>query len=263
MAQIINATFDSTNLQDANVILTQIQHDTIPPAELKRYRIVRGDGEVITDKRFGAKKILLIGRVNGSTRTDLETRLDALRTAVVGYNKVGKQLVIDYKGVSRTYTATCTNISVDRRNGVINFAEFQIEFICTTPFGADTASTTLLTSTAQTTSPNSKAITVGGTAESQKLVITILVNSFTGASINTITLKNNLTNYAISVSRTWVAADSLVVDVANMTVKVNGVEVEYSGAFADYAPGSQTLVYSDDFTARNVNITVASTARYL
>ena len=44
-----NAIFDSYDLQDANIILTKIEHDTIPARELKRYRIVRGDGELITD----------------------------------------------------------------------------------------------------------------------------------------------------------------------------------------------------------------------
>lgn len=170
---------------------------------------------------------------------------------------------IEYNGTTRNYTATCVNINIDRRNGTINFAEFQIEFISTTPFGKAPSSSNLLTSTAQTTSPNSKAITVAGTAERQKLVITVELNSFTGAVANTITLKNNDTNYAISVSRAWVAADVLEIDVENFSVKVNGTDVDYSGAFPDFAPGSRTLVYSDDFTARNVDIKVSQVARYL
>lgn len=260
---IKNATFDSYDLQDANIILTKIEHDNIPAQELKRYRIVRGDGEIITDKRHGAKRILLIGRVNGSSSDDLESRLDTLREKVVGYNKINKQLVIDYNGTTRVYTAVCTSFSIDRRTGTVNFAEFQIEFVSTTPFGKAPASTNLLTSNSQTTSPNSKAITVAGTAERQKLVITVELNSFTGGAANTITLKNNETNYAISVSRVWTVADVLVVDVENFSVKVNGVEVDYSGAFPDFAPGSRTLVYSDDFSARNVDIVVDSVARYL
>lgn len=257
------ATFDGYSLQSSNIILTKIEHDNIPAQELKRYRIVRGDGEIITDKRFGAKRILLIGRVNGTSSDDLESRLDTLREKVSGYNKVNKQLVIDYNATTRQYTAVCTSFSIDRRTGTVNFAEFQIEFISTTPFGKAPASSNLLTSPAQTTTPNNKAITVVGTAERQKLIITILLNSFTGTVANTITIKNNETNYAISVSRLWVAADSLVIDVENFSVKVNGVEVDYSGAFPDFAPGSRTLVYSDDFSARNVNITVTTTVRYL
>jgi len=258
-----SAICDSYDLQDANIILTKIEHDTIPARELKRYRIVRGDGELITDNRYGAKRIVLIGRVQGSSTTDLESRLDTLRANIVGYDKINKTLEIEYNGTTRNYTATCVNINIDRRNGTINFAEFQIEFISTTPFGKAPSSSNLLTSTAQTTSPNSKAITVAGTAERQKLVITVELNSFTGAVANTITLKNNDTNYAISVSRAWVAADVLEIDVENFSVKVNGTDVDYSGAFPDFAPGSRTLVYSDDFTARNVDIKVSQVARYL
>lgn len=259
----INAIFDTYDIQNANILLTKIEHDNIPTRDLKRYRIIRGDGEIITDSRFGAKRIVMVGRVQGTSRTDLETRLDELRAKLVGASKVSKVLNIDYLGVTRNYTATCVNVAVDRLHGSVNLAEIQIEFISTLPYGLATSSSTLLTSTSQTTTPNSKAITVGGTAENQKLIITVLLNSFTGASINTITLKNNLTNYAISISRAWVAADSLVVDIANMSVKVNGIEVDYSGAFPDFAPEAQTLVYSDDFTARNVNLTVTSTPRYL
>lgn len=259
-----NATFDSYDLQDANIILTKIEHDNIPAQELKRYRIVRGDGEIITDKRFGAKRILLIGRVNGSSSADLESRLDTLREKVIGYNKVNKELVIDYNATTRQYTAVCTAFSVDRRTGTVNFAEFQIEFVSTTPFGKAPASSNLLTSTGQTTSPNNKAITVAGTAEKQKLVITVELNSFTTADdSNTITLENSDTGYAISISRVWTATEILVVDVENFSVTVDGTEVDYSGAFPDFAPGSRTLIYTDDFSARNVDITVDSTVRYL
>lgn len=259
----IQATFDSTDIQDANIILTEMSYDTIPPQELKRYRIIRGDGEVITDKRFGAKKIDLLGRITGSSQSDLETRLDGLRSALFGYGKENKLLVIDYTGGSRQWVATAIDVQVDRVHGSVNFANIKLSFISTTPFGSDTSSSSLLSSTAQTTSPNSKAITVGGTAPDQKLVITVELNSFTGASVNTITLKNNDTGYALSVSRAWTASDTLVVDVANLSVKVNGTEVDYSGAFPDFAPGSRTLVYSDDFTARNVDLTVTNLTRYL
>lgn len=258
-----NATFDGYDLQDANIILIKIEHDTIPALELKRYRIVRGDGEIVTDSRYGAKKILLIGRVNGSSSDDLESRLDTLREKLRGYDKINKSLVIDYNASTRVYTAVCTSLTVDRRNGTANFAEFTAEFVSTTPFGLAPASASLHSTNAETTSPKTIALTVGGTAERQKLVITYVLNSFTGDAANTVTFKNNDTDYAISISRAWTAADSLEIDVENFTVKVNGVDVDYSGAFPDFAPGSRNLVITDDFSARNYDIDVDYIARYL
>ncbi len=258
----INANFDSTPLQTANIILMKIEHDTIPARELKRYRVIRGDGEIITDYRFGVKKVTLIGRVQGTDKLDLETRLDALRAALVGYQKIGKTLYVDYLSAVRNYTATCVGISVDRRNGVVNFAEFQAEFISTLPFGFDTAPTTLVSSVVSTTAPIDHAITVGGTSEAQKLIITVTINSFTSTPPNTITVSNLQTLKGISVSRNWTAADVLVIDTANFSVKVNGVEVDYTGAFPDFAPGSRTLRIADDFTTRNITTLATYTKRY-
>ncbi len=258
-----NATFDSYDLQDANIILTKIEHDTIPALELKRYRIIRGDGEIVTDSRYGAKKILLIGRVNGSSSADLESRLDTLREKLRGYDKINKDLVIDYNATTRVYKAVCVSLSVDRRSGTVNFAEFQAEFVSTTPFGLAPASASLASVNAETTSPNTETLAVGGTAERQKLIFTYVLNSFTGDASNTVTFKNDDTAYEISVSRAWTAADVLEIDTKEMTVKVNGIDVDYSGAFPDFAPGSRDLIITDDFSARNYDLDVDYIARYL
>lgn len=259
---IINANFNGSNIQNANILLTKIDHDTIPPRELKRYRIIRGDGEIITDNRFGAKRITLIGRIQGTDKLDLETRMDAFRQLLTGFDTISKVLFIDYLSTVRNYTTTCVNLSFDRRNGTVNFAEFQADFISTTPFGYDTTATTLVSSVVSTTEPKDHVMTVGGTAERQKLIITVTVNSFTGTAPNTLTVKNNETNAGISVSRNWTAADVLLIDVANFSCKVNGVEMDYTGTFPDFAPGSRTLRITADFTARNLTTLATQVKRY-
>lgn len=261
-----NIVFDGYDLQSADVIVSKIEHDNIPAKELRRYRLVRADGEIITDSRFGGKRILVIGRLKATSSAFLEYALDDFRAAMAGYGKENKQLLVEYTGggTNRVYNkATCVSISVDRRQGTTNFAEFQLEFISTLPYGESESPAVIENNYPVATSPLTIPVNFGGNAR-QKPVMELTVTSFTGASINTISLKNDTTGVGISISRAFVAGDVIEIDVPNMIVKVNGNEVDYGGAFPDFESNTSTdLIVSDDFTARSMSLDINCTLRYL
>ncbi len=261
-----NIVFDGYDLQSADVIVSKIEHDNVPAKELRRYRLVRADGEIITDSRFGGKRIVVIGRIKATSSALLEYALDDFRASIVGYGKENKQLLVEYLGggTNRVYNnATCVGFTVDRRQGTTNFGEFQLEFISTLPYGESESSVVIENNYSITASPTAVPLGFGGTAM-QKPIIELTVTSFTGASINTITLKNDTTGVGISISRTFVAGDVIEIDVPNMIVKVNGDEVDYSGAFPEFESNTSVdLVVSDDFTVRSMSLDVNCTLRYL
>jgi hypothetical protein len=80
---------------------------------------------------------------------------------------------------------------------------------------------------------------------------------------NTITITNDTTDEAITIDRVWAKTDVLEIDVANKTVKVNSVEVDYSGSFPYFAPGSHNLIISSDFSAYKFTVTVDYYKRFL
>lgn len=261
-----NIVFDGYDLQSADIIVSKIEHDNIPAKELRRYRLVRADGEIITDSRFGGKRILVIGRLKATSSNLLEYFLDDFRAAMAGYGKENKQLLIEYTGggTNRVYNkSTCVSLSIDRRQGTTNFGEFQAEFISTLPYGESESPVVIESNYPVAISPLTIPVNFGGNAR-QKPVMELTVTSFTGASINTISLKNDTTGVGISISRAFVAGDVIEIDVPNMIVKVNGNEVDYSGAFPDFESNTSTdLIVSDDFTARSMSLDINCTLRYL
>lgn len=80
---------------------------------------------------------------------------------------------------------------------------------------------------------------------------------------NTISIENDTTGEAISITRTWAKSDVIEVDVANKTVKINGIEEDYDGSFPNFSPGTHNLIITDDFSVRTFTVTVDYTKRYL
>ena len=257
-------TFNTYDLQTATIITTDIDHDTIPAQALRQYSKVRGDGVLITDKRFSVKKIKLVGRVHGTTADNMDSLLDTFRQKLLGTDTVNKDLDIDYNGVTRRYVATCVSLNINDQDGSINFSNFTAEFIATKPYGEDTTGSNIFTRSALTTAPDSGSMTATGSAPEQQITVVVEINSFTGAAVNTITVGNDTTGRKISVSRAWTALEVLTVDTAAFTVDVDGTPVDYTGAFPVFAGGtSQTFIYDDDFTARNVEVDVTHKRRML
>ncbi len=255
-----NVSFDSNSLQtydpttNVGIVVNTIEHTDIPEKELNLFQIANANLSALSSVNYPLKRIVISGVIKGSTQQNLDSRIDTFKGYFFGKNK---NLDINYNGVNRRYIATVNTLSVNRRGSVL-FAGFQIEFVCTNPFGSDTTPTILIDDgtlgidgSGRTSSDYSDSLTFGGTAPKQCPLITITINSVTGGTNASISIGNNDTGQTITVTRTWVATDELEIDPANETVKVNGEEVDFSGAFPRFEPGSGTLNYSDGFTTRN------------
>lgn len=81
--------------------------------------------------------------------------------------------------------------------------------------------------------------------------------SLTVNSSSTVNIGNAATGQTIAVTRTFAAGDVLIIDTVNKTVKVNGVEIFFSGAFPEFKLGAGGFGYSDTFATRSFNFNVA------
>lgn len=245
-------TFDSNNLQtytpatDVGIITNSIQHGSAPPIDMAVIALAHANKSVIPSQNQPSRSIKIAGAIKGSSQADLDSRIDAFQAYFNGKNK---NLDIGYGSGTRRYIATKNTLALDRENTAL-FAKFVIEFVCTQPFGRNTAKTTALNASGRTLSGYVDNHTFLGSAPYQLPTVTITFAAVSGGA-SYVSWGNNANGQGITIpDQTWIAADVLEIDVENKTVKKNGVEIDFLGAFPEFAPGAQSFSYSDGFTSR-------------
>jgi len=254
-----NITFNSNDLQTDKIITESIEHHQWPRFSGEFHPVAHANRSKIVYGGFPSKTIVIKGTITDTSISALDTAMDAFRAYFIGFDK---DLDIDYAGSTRRYTATANKVAVERPYG-LTYADFLVEFIATDPFGRDTTTTSALTATGRTLSTYDDDYTFLGSAPYQLPVATIEYTALTGGTAKTVEWGNLTTGQTISVTRTWVTNDILVIDVPSSIVKVNGVEVDFTGAFPTFPPGARTMTYLDDLTTRTFDIDVDYNKRYM
>jgi len=236
-------TYNSYDLQDANIITGSIDDGGTPERVLPIFNLVRGGGSVITSSNYYTKSIKVTGKIIDSSVANLEARIDAFHAAL---SEKDKNLDIAYGSSTRRYIATPAKVSVVRPVRASPWANFEIDFLCT-ELGKDTSVTALLTNEVVTTNSFIEPITVGGSSPEQFLRIEITITDVTPSTTNTVSVRNDTTGQQIDIFRGWADGEVLEIDTLNKTVTVDGEVVDYSGAFPVFSPGAHDLVIETDF----------------
>lgn len=259
-------TFNTNDLQTydpatrTGINTNSINHTNLPDQVLALYAKADADGSTISAQNYPSKKVTIGGTIHGSSQADLDSRIDTFK----GYfNGKDKNLDIAYGSGTRRYIATKNAISIERQQKAL-FATFQVEFICTNPFGLDTSTSNLWTAkTGFTSATFTETPTVGGTAPYQLPVFTITVNSLTGTG-DYIQISNDNNGQEILIYGLGIAAgDVIVIDCENRTVTLNGTDADYYGTFLALEPGANSITYTDGFTTRSVDVSAVYTKRWL
>lgn len=222
--------------------------------------IIQSNRSKVSSGFFNEKLINIRIDISRASRNLLQGSIDTLMSNIQG---VEKSLIVPQNFAFRRYTATYEDIVITNDGG--SYIEATLVFRCSDRFGYDTAKTLLLNNT--TITNNFRIITlttnIDGSARYQAPVITITVNSVTNGGTPTITVGNANNGQVLTVSRTWAAGDLLIIDAANRTVQVNGIDVAYTGALPTWLKGGAVLSYSDGLTARNLTLKVDYFRRWL
>lgn len=258
--------FDSNSLQTYNyatgvgIITDNIDLDSLPTKNVSLYGQAHSNRSTIPFINYPSKTIPVTGTVRSDTATNLDTLLDTFRSYFVGQDK---NLDIAYKGSTRRYIATVNTLNITRSANK-KYAKFAIEFICTVPFGQDTSNTTALNQTGRTSNVYSDTYTFLGSAPIQLPVITITLTAVSSTGAQQLSWGNDDNGQGIVItSSTWANGDVVVIDCVNKTVTINGIAVDYTGAFPEFTPASHTFTYSDTFTSRTMTENVVYKKRYL
>lgn len=259
-------TYDSNDLQTYNpatrvgIITNSIEHTDLPDKVAQLYAKADANGSSIPAINYPSKTIPIAGSIHGSSQADLDSRIDTFKSY---FNGKDKNLDIAYGSGTRRYIATANSVSVKRKQKSL-YASFSVEFICTNPFGLDTSTTNLWTAkTGFTSATFTEAPTIGGTAPYQLPVITITVNSLTGAG-DYVQISNNNNNQELMIYGVGIeAGDVIVIDCANRVVTINDIEIVPYGTFLELEPGAASITYTDGFTTRSVDVVGTYVKRWL
>lgn len=253
----VGITFNGTSLQNPPTIITSERRPTIK-RDASRFSLARAHGVKQTGVFQREKVIELEGTIIGTSVANCDSLIDSFLQAISAEEA---NLDMDWNGGTRRYVCTADSPIITQPSSA-GMATFNVQFVCSAGYGVDTASSTLLSSTVSTTATATNAVTVGGTFKDQTPVITVTLNSGTGLTSKSFTISNPATGVGITITRTWVAADVIVIDCANLTVKVNGSLVDYSGAFPTWAPGSGNIRSVDTLTTRNISMSATLVKKY-
>lgn len=262
MAQITYpVTFDSIDL--ATILgLTVLSTNpyAIPKRTVSENQTARASKSKQTIGLYTQRNITVRVGITRDTRPLVEQSMDSLMTILQG---IEKDLILPQSGTKRRYVASLVDVNIITSGG--SYIEMELVFGCADKLGYGLQYEKLLDQTGRTLYNYTDPLTVGGSADTQLLVITAFLSAIGGSASNTVTLKNTVTNQTCSITRTWTAGDRLVIDPTNETtpVTVNGVAVEYDGAIPTFSPGNNWLNYQDGFTSRTLDLSVYYYKRFV
>lgn len=243
--------------QIEGISITDRHLNPVPKIDISAYDLARADGMKRVYKRYGGRKFNILGHIITPNRNAAETARNALLGILLNADQT--RVITEYAGAQRVLNAECDNPIINELKG--GYTTFDLGFTAYNPFIYDQSETVGYAVAAITAASRRDNFPVVGTAPALPK-ITVTLNSFTGSGYQEISVVNGENDLGITVSRVWTAADVLIVDSENGTVKVNGVEVDYSGTFPTLKPGVRSIQYSDTFTIRSVNIDVRYYSRY-
>lgn len=260
MPQIINpVTFNGTSLTSiTGVTVLSTNPYLIPKRNVTFGQITRTNKSKVNSGFYSDRNIIVKVGISMPTRELMQQSLDSLMTILQPLDKL---LVLNQGNTTRQYYATLMDAPVEKDGG--SYQELDLTFYCSDRFGYATIASNLKSIPTTTTSTVNYNITFTGSAEWQVPVITIVYSVITGGTNANVIMGNNSVGQAVTINRTWTAGDSLVVDSYNKTVKVNGVDVVYTGAIPEFKVGIQNWYYSDAFTTRTFTGSITCVSRYV
>lgn len=247
---------DLTQIQD--VFIEDVKPDAQIDVKLYNGKIARGDGIKHYGKSYGARKVTVEGHIGANSR---ESFLTARSTLMRLLEEQEATLLVPVKNLPLEFTCTVENVAITDTGG--GYGRFVITFLCSDPFGYDRDARTLINGTLVTTASQDVSYieAIGGDYKTP-LTLTLVMANLTGGTTKYVTLTSSAGDF-ITITRTWLVGDVLIIDMKAKTCKVNGADVDYTGTFWDANVADTSLTYTDNLTTRSVGISAIYKRRRL
>jgi hypothetical protein len=211
---------------------------------------------------YNQKQITVRVGITRATRALLETSIDSLNSMLDGINKI---LELPQGGQQRQYYCTYEDVLIEKDGA--SYIEMSLIFDCTDKFGYNKTQDTLLSITSGYTSQSrSDRLTFAGSAPTQVPVIRLTYSALTSGTSKAVRIGNGQSGQEIVITRTWAAGDFIEIDSFNKTVKVNNIDVAFTGAIPEWANGDTNpfgyWYYFDNLGSRTFTGTITYYKRY-
>lgn len=251
-------TFNNNNFNTVNgLTVLSVNSYLMPKRTIVRNDIIRSNSSKISTGNYFQKDIAISVGISRDTRANVESSKDTLFGLIQGLEK---QLNLFEAGELRSYKATYSDYVIKVSGG--SYLEMDLIFTCSEVYGYALPYEKLLDATGRTLYNYTDSFTTLGNT-SQAPIVTVFLSALSGSTTNNVSVGNPATGQFITVNRVWTAGDRLIVDVRNRTVKVNGSDVSFTGAFPEFDFGIGYINYQDDFVSRTLAISVYYNRRYL
>ncbi len=248
-----NYGFQNTNLR------TRFVKISAPLLDLQKRAYPRAQGAYAETAYWRETHIILRGTVKGTSRTDMESRMDTMRQNLSVFGGI---LKIPWAGGSRYYE--CYAIGLDkmfqeRDHFHMTMCPFEVELVALQPFGRDQNRTPTDVPTAVTVSPTTMQFTNSGTAEADSLAYLTIV---TAGTLSQIVWENTSNGDKVTISGSFSNGDQIVIDGENKAVTKNGTAIDYTGVLPKIIAGSNSFKITLTGSGFSISVTEIHYNRY-
>ena len=239
--------------------VSSVAMDSTPEILISKGKLVRADGVKIFNKEYGKRRINVTGYITASDRAGYYN----VRSLLLRYlEPIEKQLRVFDGQKHREFTATVENTIISDAGG--GFANVDIEFTCSDPYGYDVNNTVLLDASNYTDADEDLTFVeaVGGNFHAP-FEVTITVQGITGGSEQAYIKLTSQSGTYIRIDRTWADDDVITIDTKLKECKVNGLFTDYTGNFFDLQPDQTYINISTDLTTHDSYVTLQYKQRTL
>lgn len=238
-----------------NVYLTKTSTNTDIPIKTNSYELIRQDGSITTSVKKTVKNIDFSGFILAPNKYAYEEAIDLLKYRT---SATERTLSIIQAGSERRYTVSKSNL-IEQYIGY-GKGEISLSFLCSDPFGRATNLTAA--DFTITDSPASLEHEFLGSALA-KPVFALTINSGTGTTGKYLGVGNGNTGQQVQILRNWTAGDTVVFNTDLKKAFVNDQPSDYNGVFPEFLPYQGTAYYYDNFTTRNVSVSLSYVKRFI
>src|SRR3990167_285336 len=261
----MSLTFNTFNLQSANVLTSSINYRSIPAREIVLEDIARKPGKKLISEEFAERHIKLAGWILGSDSTDLIAQIDSLHTNVT--RKTSGTLSIDS---GREIEAIVASVSVEEPHYTQSMVPFEIEFIAAEPFWKGAQQTVSLAVTSgSATQPITKTVTltISGSVYAEPSITYTAPGSTGSTTTSGIQIAYNPAGEKVTWSGTSNATlaygNFVKFDYANQLILEGSTKIEATGVYSRWEPGETTFVTTFSGSQQGGTLNFIYRPRYL
>lgn len=233
-----NGTGNTFNLSDGiNTFMAKLSGvENSPQLIINSMPVARGVGKKVISTQRDSRSIEAQGKLVGSSTSDLRTRIDTMKQYMDSFGTL--DVTFDGWASARRYFVYIPNVIITNAPYQLLWVPFSVQFEASdSPYGEDLTSTSLYSNAALTTNL-SRADTMGGTISPNGNIRITAIPAGPGM----LEIRNDSTNTAIIITRTWQTYEVLNVVAGTNQVVVNGLPVDYTGNNLTWKVGTNNWV---------------------